>query len=241
VLVFVSQFTHTLALLLWFAGGLAFAAGIPELGGAIVAVVGLNGIFAFVQEYRAEQVVASLMRRVAVRARVMRDGTLQTLAAIDLVPGDVVHLGQGDIVPADCVLLSAENLTVDLSMLTGETIPVSRSEVTGVVPEGRLKMGDILCLLPAGGAVASGSGTAAVFATGPASTVGQVAGLVTGIESRPSVLERQVSQLSRVTATVAVLSGAATLGLVALLGDTSFVPAFSTRARIPMNRCCSTT
>lgn len=120
---FASQFTHTLALLLWFAAGLAFAARIPELGGAIVFVVAINGIFAFVQEYRAEQVVASLMRRVAVQAHVSRDGAVQSLPAVTLVPGDVVHLTAGDIVPADCVLLTSDNLTVDLSMLTGETMP----------------------------------------------------------------------------------------------------------------------
>lgn len=76
---FAAQFTHTLALLLWFAAGLGFAAGIVELGAAIVAVVALNGIFAFVQEYRAEQVVASLMRHVAVRARISRDGAVRTI------------------------------------------------------------------------------------------------------------------------------------------------------------------
>jgi len=66
---FLANFTHTLALLLWLAAALAFVAGITELGTAILAVIGINGVFAFVQEYRAEQVVASLMRRVAVRAR----------------------------------------------------------------------------------------------------------------------------------------------------------------------------
>ncbi len=98
---FAAQFTHTLALLLWFAAGLAFAARIPELGGAIVAVVAINGVFAFVQEYRAEQVVASLMRQVAVQAHVLRDGAVQSLPAVTLVSGDVVHLAAGDIVPAD--------------------------------------------------------------------------------------------------------------------------------------------
>ena len=70
---FLANFTHTLALLLWLAAALSFVAGIAELGTAIVAVILINGVFAFVQEYRAEQVVESLMRRVAVRARAVRD------------------------------------------------------------------------------------------------------------------------------------------------------------------------
>ena len=71
---FLTQFTHTLALLLWFAAGLAFAAGIRELGLAIVAVVVINGVFAFVQEYRAGRVVEGLLRKVALRTTVVRDG-----------------------------------------------------------------------------------------------------------------------------------------------------------------------
>jgi len=123
---FLANFTHTLALLLWLAAALAFVAGITELGTAILAVIGINGVFAFVQEYRAEQVVASLMRRVAVRARVVRVGQERWLPAHELVPGDVIRLSAGDVVPADAALLTAEGLTIDLSLLTGETIPVER-------------------------------------------------------------------------------------------------------------------
>ncbi|MEP7215371.1 MAG: cation-transporting P-type ATPase, partial [Anaerolineaceae bacterium] len=224
---FVGQFTHTLALLLWFAGGLAFAAGIPELGGAIVAVVGINGCFAFVQEYRSEQVVSSLMRRVAVQARAVRDGQGTLLPANHLVPGDVVQLAAGDIVPADCVLIESHNLTFDLSMLTGETRPVVRSEAPARVPSGTLHIGDIACLAPAGAGVSTGRGTAVVWATGPLSSIGVVASLVLGVGKKPSILERQVATLSRVTAAIAVLSGAATLGLASLLNETSFLPALT--------------
>ncbi|WP_437608044.1 HAD-IC family P-type ATPase [Sorangium sp. So ce834] len=119
-------------MLLWLGAGLAFAAGAPELGFAIVAVVVLNGVFAFVQEHRAEQVVSSLMRRVAVRARVARAGVERRVPARELVPGDVVRLAAGEIVPADCILLGADSLSIDLSMLTGETAPVARSVAAAV-------------------------------------------------------------------------------------------------------------
>lgn len=222
-----AQFTHTLALLLWFAAGLAFAAGIPELGAAIVAVVGLNGVFAFVQEYRAGRVVESLMRRVAVNARVSRDDVVSTVPAGSLVPGDIVHLVAGDVIPADCALLEGESLAVDLSMLTGETTPVERSAVPVEVPEARVRIETLGPLLPAGAGVATGSALAVVFATGAASSVGIIVDLVQGVSDEPSMLERQVAALSRVTAVIAVLAGTATLALAGTLTDTSFLAALT--------------
>ena len=222
-----AQFTHTLALLLWFAAGLAFAAGIPELGAGIVAVVGLNGVFAFVQEYRAARVVESLMRSVAVSARVARDGVVRTVPAAMLVPGDVVHLAAGDVIPADCALLESDNLAVDLSMLTGETLPVERSADAVAAAGTRPRIETLSPLLPAGAGVATGTASAVVFATGAESSVGLIAGLVQGIAHEPSMLERQVGALSRVTAAIAVLAGAATLGLAATLTETSFLAAIT--------------
>ncbi len=224
---FAGQFTHTLALLLWFASGIAFAAGIAELGSAIVAVVVLNGAFAFIQEYRAGKVLESLMRRVAVTARVSRDGAMDILPAASLVPGDIVHLATGDVIPADCALLESENLTVDLSMLTGETQPVERSAEPVEVPEGRLRIETLPPLLPGGAWVATGSASAVVVATGPSSSLGRIAGLLHGLSSRPSVLERQVAALSRVTAAIAVLAGAATLALAASFTETSTLSALT--------------
>ena len=225
---FAAQFTHTLALLLWFAAGLAFAARIPELGGAIVAVVVVNGVFAFVQEYRAEQVMASLMKRVAVQATVVRDGRAARLATAELVPGDVVRLVAGDVVPADCLLLESDNLTLDLSMLTGETLPVARSpEPLPTGPPAQSDAASVACLAPAGAGVSTGSGTAVVWRTGAESSVGQIADLVTGVRRRPSLLERQVAALSHVTAVIAVLAGTATLTLASVTTETSFVSALT--------------
>ncbi len=224
---FASQFVHTLALLLWFAAGLAFAANIRELGAAIVAVVVLNGVFAFAQEYRAGKVVEGLMRRVAPSARVVRDGVVQQVPASSLVPGDIVHLSAGDVVPADCALLESEDLTVDLSLLTGESTPVERSAEPVDSLAGSARLVALRPLLPAAAAVATGSAVAVVFATGPASSIGQIAGLVQGVSRRQSVLERQVGALSRVTATIAVIAGAATLALAATLTETSFLAALT--------------
>lgn len=211
-----AQLTHTLALLLWLGAGLAFAAGASALGFSIVAVVLLNGVFAFAQEYRAEQVVSSLMRRVAVRARVVRAGIERHVPARELVPGDVIRLSAGELVPADCVLLGADNLSIDLSMLTGETVPVARD----AAPSARTGRGAhgadafvLPSLLPSGASVVTGAGEALVFATGAESAAGKIARLLEQGGREGSQLERQVTQLSHVTAVIAVLAGAATLTL----------------------------
>jgi sodium/potassium-transporting ATPase subunit alpha len=224
---FLANFTHTLALLLWFAAGLAFGTGVPELGIAIVAVIAVNGVFAFVQEHRAEQVVESLMRQVAVQALVRRDGRERRIAAVDLVPGDVVRLAAGDIVPADCALLSADNLSLDLSMLTGETLPVERTATATVAPPAQATVLDLRSLTPAGAAVITGSGVAVVWTTGPRSTVGQITALVEGVHRAPSLLARQISGLSRVTAVIAVLAGALTLSLAGIVTGTSLLAALT--------------
>jgi sodium/potassium-transporting ATPase subunit alpha len=229
VFTFLANFTHTLALLLWFAAGLAFAASIPELGAAIVAVIAVNGVFAFVQEYRAERVVSSLMRRVAVQARVVRSGTEQRVVAADLVPGDVVRLAAGDIVPADCALLHADNLALDLSMLTGESLPVERSAEPAPVPPNahEPQPSDLACFAPAGSGVVTGSAEAVVSSTGPASTLGSIAALVEGVHRGRSVLESQVAELSRLTAVLAVLAGTATLSVAAVSTNVEFIAALT--------------
>jgi calcium-translocating P-type ATPase len=222
-----AQFTHTLALLLWFAAGLAFAARLPELGGAIVAVVLVNGAFAAMQEYHAERVVQGLMRHVAVRARVLRAGHERVVPAGELARGDVVVLAAGDVVPADCVLLAGEGLTLDLSLLTGETLPVERSAGVATGDDASREPVELACIAPAGAAVVTGAAHAAVWSTGPASTLGRVAALVAGTQRGESVLERQVDALSRTTAVIAVLAGAATLGLATAFTDTSFAAALT--------------
>jgi magnesium-transporting ATPase (P-type) len=224
---FLANFTHTLALLLWFAAGLAFASGLPQLGAAVVAVIGVNGVFAFVQEYRAERVIESLMKRVAVNARVVRDGVERAVLAEVLVPGDVVRMAAGDIVPADCALVTADNLTLDLSVVTGESAPVARDAAPVGTEDGRLRLSDLACMASAGCGVATGSAEAVVWATGPESTMGTVASLVGHVRRGASVLEQQVSQLSMLTATIAVIAGAATLSIAATATEVKFLVALT--------------
>jgi Ca2+-transporting ATPase len=199
------QFTHFMALLLWAAGGLAFASGTPELGWAIWGVVLVNGAFSSWQERRAGRALASLRRQLPHQARAWRDGALALLPAGDLVPGDVIELGLGDLVPADARLLASERLRLDLSLLTGESAPVARSPAEA----------EPLCavaaaagsVVVAGATVVSGRGRALVYATGAATALGEVARLTEGVVREPSTLSVQVARLVRVITGLAVGMG----------------------------------
>jgi magnesium-transporting ATPase (P-type) len=127
------QLTHFFAVMLWIAAGLAVVGGMPQLGVAIVIVILVNGVFSFAQEYRAERAVRALSALLPETVVVRRGGRKHTIAAVDLVPGDVVVLREGDRISADARVLRSSELKVDMSTLTGESKPVGRiaEPVTG--------------------------------------------------------------------------------------------------------------
>ncbi|MBK9516387.1 MAG: cation-transporting P-type ATPase [Anaeromyxobacter sp.] len=200
-----AQVTHFMALLLWAAGGLAFASGTPELGWAIWAVVVVNGAFSFWQERRAGRALAALRRQLPHQARAWRDGALTLVPARGLVRGDVIELGLGDLVPADARLLAGDRLRVDLSLLTGESTPVSRAPAPA----------EPLCAVAAqagsvvlaGATVVGGRGRALVYATAGATALGEVARLTAEVVREPSTLSVQVARLVRTVTGVAVGMG----------------------------------
>ena len=201
------QFTHPLALLLWAASILAFIGVSAVLGAAIVLVVVLNALFAFVQERQAEQAVEALRRYLPVQATVLRDGERQPIDARELVPGDILFVGEGDGISADARLLEGA-LDVDLSTLTGESQPVLRSselhDTTGPLLEAR-------DLLFSGTACVGGEGKALVFATGMQTELGRIAALTQRVEVEESPLERQVRRVAWLITLVAVVVGLAFL------------------------------
>ena len=143
---------HFFALLFWVAGGLAFLAGMPQLGVAVFVVVVLNGLFAFVQEERAEHAAERLRDLLPRRVTVVRDGVQAEIPASDVVTGDAVELREGDRVSADLRLDTVHALALDTSTLTGESVPGQ--------PRRRAAH--------AGSFVVEGEATATVIATGTA-------------------------------------------------------------------------
>lgn len=225
----VAALTHRLALLLWFAAAMALAAGAPALAVAIVAIVVINAVFAFLQEHRAERVVEALLARAAIVTRVVRAGDEASASAELLVPGDLVRLAAGSVVPADCVLVRADALSLDLSPLTGESAPVTRTaEPVGHAGHaGHAVVAQLPCMAPAGSGVLAGSADAIVVATGRSSSLGQIAALLQQARRAGSLLERQVAELSRFTIVLAVLTGTVTLALTTVVQGTDMIVALT--------------
>jgi potassium/sodium efflux P-type ATPase len=220
---FLDQLTHFMALLLWVAGILAFIAQTPQLGWAIWAVILINALFSFWQEFQAERAMAALKNVLPTQVRVYRDNTLQQIPARELVPGDVMQLEEGDRISADARLVQAENVYVDASVLTGESLPVLRHahrvRPRQMVPlnngkallqsgeydvEERVQPAEISNLVLAGASVAAGRGIAVVYATGVQTEFGHVARLTTQVHREQSTLEVEISHIVRVITAIAL-------------------------------------
>ncbi len=229
---FTDQLTHFMALLLWTAGILAFVARTPALGWAIWAVILINATFSFWQEFQAERALAALKKVLPMQVKVYREGTLTHISARELVPGDVVQLEEGDRIPADARLVGAEGLYADVSVLTGESLPVARNahpvrqrQVVSMRPNQtplrpgeqpqreQVNPAEVANLVLAGGTVAAGRGMAVVYATGAQTEFGQVAHLTTLIKRDPSTLEIQVARIVRLITAIAILMGLTVFGL----------------------------
>ncbi|MEX2651655.1 MAG: cation-transporting P-type ATPase [Acidimicrobiia bacterium] len=198
----VGQFFHFFALMLWAAGILATVAGLPELGLAILAVIIFNGVFAFVQEYRAERAGERLREIVPRLATVIRDGQPREIDAAALVPGDLVVLTGGNRVSADLKVVEAYSVKVDESILTGESVTVDKG------------LDDDLF---SGTFVVEGEGLAVAIATGSQTRLASVAVLTTEVQRPITPLALQLRQLVRtiafITAGVGLAFFAISLGL----------------------------
>lgn len=224
---FTDQLTHFMALLLWVAGTLAFISRTPELGWAIWAVIWINAIFSFWQEFQAEKALSALKKVLPMQVKVYRDRELKQIPARELVRGDVMQLEEGDRISADARLVSAESLYLDVSVMTGESLPVARSaypvRLREAVPirggktllrqgeqplQEKVNPSEIANLVLAGSTVAAGRAVAVVYATGAQTEFGQVAHLTTVVKREPSTLEVQVARIVRIITAIAVSMGA---------------------------------
>ncbi|MFI7542527.1 cation-translocating P-type ATPase [Actinoplanes sp. NPDC049599] len=202
-----SQFTQPLAVLLAVAAGLAWAGGSPALAVAVVAVILLNAGFAFAQEMQAERAVEALSAFLPETASTVRDGDRTEIPVGDLVPGDVVVVAEGDRCSADARLIDGA-VTVDMSALTGESIPVIRS--AGPAPATG-SLFDAADLVFSGTTCVGGGARAVVVRTGMHTELGRIAALSQRGRAQRSPLETQVRRATWIIAVVAVVAGAAFL------------------------------
>jgi len=180
---------------------LAFAAVVAGLVGdvadtvVILVIIVLNAAIGFVQEYRAERAIAALRQLAAPTARVRRGGAVMSLAAAALVPGDVVELEAGDIVPADLRVLGGAQLRADESALTGESQPVDKAAGATVAPAAPI--GDRGNMAWKGTLAVHGRASGVVVATGLDTELGRIATLLASAEDLRTPLQRRLTRFGR--------------------------------------------
>ena len=181
---------------------------------AILAIVVLNAVLGFSQEYRAEKAMAALKQLAVPTVKVRRGGRVIEISARELVPGDVVLLEAGALVPADGRLLESVNLRVEEAALTGESEPVEKE--TRALDRADLSVGDRRNMVYMGTIVTYGRGVAIVTETGMETELGRIAELIQAVEREPTPLQRRLAQLGRGLA-VAALAIVAVVFLLGLL------------------------
>lgn len=192
---FLVQFTHRMALLLWTGAILAAATHLPELAIAIALVNLINGCFSFWQEFRAQKATQALRKLLPRWARVRRQGQEERIPAEELVVGDILLLGEGEHISADCRLLWSVDFLVDSSVLTGESRPVLRSAQSN--GDTQLAWMEQPNLVFAGSSVSCGTARAVVFAIGENSEFGRIAHLTQNLPETPSPLQIELERLTR--------------------------------------------
>ncbi len=189
------QLTNPLVLLLLLAAAISLVLGKVDSVIAIMAIVILNAVLGVFQEYRAEQAMAALKKMAAPLVRVRRDRNVQEIASRDLVPGDVVLLEAGSIVPADARVTVSANLQVQEASLTGESQPVEKS--TPALRGDDIPLGDRYNMLYMGTAVTYGRGEAVVVETGMKTQLGRIAELIQSVEGETTPLQRRINELGK--------------------------------------------
>lgn len=170
---------------------------------AVFAIIVLNTLLGFWQDYQAEKSLAALKKLAVPEVLVRRDGVAKNIAATQLVPGDIVILQAGYFVPADCRVLESTDLSIDESALTGESLPVAKTiEALDVIDA---PIGDQTNRAFMGTMVVRGHGIAVVTTTGMRTQLGQIASSLQSVEPEPTPLQIRLGRLSRTLALAAVV------------------------------------
>ena len=173
----------------------------------IVAVVVINAIVGFIQEGKAEQAMDAVRRMLSPRATVIRDGHRRGIDAAEIVPGDLVVLEPGDRVPADLRIVSARGLSIQEAILTGESLPVAKSPDP---VDDHAALADRSSMAFSGTVVAAGHGRGIVVATGSATEIGRISGMLAEVEQLQTPLLRAISRFGRGLSVAILLLAAAT-------------------------------
>lgn len=220
---FVAQFQDLLVILLLIATLISAGlwlyereSALPYEALAIFVVVLLNAVMGYIQESRAEQAVAALRQMSAAQANVIRDGTRQSIAATEVVPGDVILIEEGDTVPADARVVHSTALQTAEAALTGESLPVAK-DAHPIAEE--VGLGDRHNMLFSGTAATYGRGRAVVTATGMQTQMGRIAGMLEAATTEITPLQKELARVGRLLGIIVVLIAVVMIAAIFLVED----------------------
>lgn len=209
LLQFCKHLFNLFAILLWVGAILAFIAeklepgeGMLFIAIALVTVVFLNAGFTFFQEFKANKAMNAFKHLLPSQSKVIRNGQADVILSANILPGDILILEEGDKVPADAIILEANELKVDNAALTGESIPVLRSEKPSAE-----KYEDSDNVIFSGTVVSSGTGKAIVFATGEQTKIGKIASLTLHTEAALTPIRVELNRFVKIITWIAIVLG----------------------------------
>ena len=212
-----SQFTDLMIIILIASAIISFFMGENSEGIAILAIIILNGLLGFFQEMRTEKAMEALMNMAAPHARVLRDGEIKDIPADMVVPRDVIIIEAGNRVPADAVLIDANTLFSDESMLTGESVPAEKvktdevkSKLNGISSKNRVFMGSM---------ITNGTGKAVVVSTGMDTEMGKIADMIDTAGGLETPLQQKLEKLGEIMVTGCLAICAVVSGFGVLRGE----------------------
>ncbi|WP_419491126.1 cation-translocating P-type ATPase, partial [Anaerotruncus massiliensis (ex Liu et al. 2021)] len=211
---FLSQLNDPMIYILFAAAAISIF--LREVSDAVIIllVVLLNAVIGMTQEAKAEQALEALKKLSSPNALVRRDGRLSEVPAAGLVPGDIVLLEAGRVVPADLRLLQSVNLKVEESALTGESVPAEKD--AAFVAEGEPGIGDRVNMAFSSTSVAYGRGEGVVTATGMDTEIGRIAAMLAGQKQELTPLQKRLADLGKILGVVAVVVCLAMFGIAVL-------------------------
>jgi len=192
-----SQFKDIMVIILMASTAISAFMGEMTEAVTIIAIIVLNAMLGFIQEFRTEKTMEALKSLTAPAAKVLRSGRHVSIPAEQIVPGDVIILETGDRVPADAVILESSNVQADESLLTGESVPVEKFAVS---PDSERDFGEKKNRVFMGTSITGGRARALVTATGMNTEMGGIAELIQNIEEEQTPLQKRLAKLGKVIA-----------------------------------------
>ncbi len=197
---FLNEFKSTLIIILIIAAIISFVIGIYHNtddwldGIVILIIVFFNAIFGFIQNYKSEQAIAALRKLTSLKATVIRDGKAKEINSSDVTIGDILLVSEGDKVAADALLIESNDLKVDESSLTGESLPVNKKAMK---LNKTVSIGDIKNMIFSSTNVLQGNGKAIVVATGKMTEIGKISQLISDIDNNMTPLQKRLDKFGK--------------------------------------------